>query len=307
MADFSPPFAENGERREPTVDEQDGGFACGPADMLLFNWLFWSLQTEVVNVITAAGLAPSNESFTQLRDAINELISAATGGGDPSVYVTMAQARARLPIFPDVQTVTGKMGLITPALNQIRIPAGVTFRHRGIYELTTSQVDLALDSSKTYHIRWNPTDGFTAKDVSNAVYNPGALVESNVAFDSSYDDMLVARAVVNSSGNVTVTNLINKDRLFGHVVAVGSLQAASGANGARYGFAATLDWARTPKSKVYNLVVLGSNSQSPDRDRTIYNPYPTAVNELPATRYGSSFDLMLDGATGITLALDFGA
>ncbi|KQV83226.1 hypothetical protein [Rhizobium sp. Root1220] len=210
MADFNLPFADGGERRAPTVDEQDGGFGCGPANLPLFNWMFWALQSEINAVIMQAGLTPTNADMTQLLQAIQELIDAATGGGDPSGYLTMLQARARLPIFPEVQNVSGHFGVVTPATGQVRIPSGVIFQHRGIYPITTVQTDFATDASKTYHLRWNSTDGFTLKDLAGS-YNPGVLAETDVSFDSKYDDMLLARIVTNSSNVPTITNLINKN------------------------------------------------------------------------------------------------
>jgi len=213
MADFTPPFANGGERREPTTDEQDSGYGCGPAQLPLFNWLMWALQSEVGEVIDFAGLTPNNGDMTQLRQAIQALISAATGGGDTSNFVLMTQARARMPIFPEVLNVDGKIVVNTPAPGTVRVPGGVDFLHRGIFKVTTSQLDLPTDPSKTYHVRWDPTNGFTLKDLAGSTYNPTALAEINPIFDSTYDDMIVARVVTNSSNVATITNLSNKQVL----------------------------------------------------------------------------------------------
>jgi len=75
MADFEPPFADGNEnRRFPTADEIENGFPCGDADINLFNGLFWCIQKEIVEVIKAGNLVPSNGSHTQLRDAILSMI-----------------------------------------------------------------------------------------------------------------------------------------------------------------------------------------------------------------------------------------
>lgn len=221
MADFNPPWANGADRREPTGAEQDGGFQCGPADMALFNWLNWATQSEINKVIMQAGLVPSNSDMTQLYQAIQALIAAATGGGDVSNYVLMTQARARLPIFPEVQNAQFHFGVITPGTGQIRVPAGVTFLHRGIFPITSVQTDFATDPSKTYHLRWNPTDGFSLKDLTSGVYNPSTLAETVANFDSTYDDMLVARVITNSSNVPTITNLINKNLITASGEAVG--------------------------------------------------------------------------------------
>lgn len=170
-------------------------------------------QREIMAVIAAAGIAPDNGDLTQLLQSINHLISMATGGGDTSNFVLMPQARTRLPIFPEVLTSDGRIPVISPSTGQVRIPAAYDFLHRGIFTITTVQTDFATSASKTYHLRWTPSGGFVLKDLADAAYNPSALAETNVAFDSSYDDMLVAR-VVTSAGNVaTITNLSNKSRL----------------------------------------------------------------------------------------------
>lgn len=244
MADFSTPFSSvGGNNRLPTVDEQQEGFPCGPADQALFNGLFRALQAEIGDIVDYAGVTPSSSDDTTLRQAVLALIAAATGGsGD---YVLMAQARARLPIFPDVQTVDGTLGVTTPGTGQIRIPASKTFLHRGIFPVTTTLTDIATLASKTYHLRWNPTDGFALKDLSNGTYNPSTLLDGNAAFDSTYDDMLVARVTTNSSNVPTVTNLINSIQLSNQTTRRAALAdsvtwttlAASGIS---------LNWARTP-------------------------------------------------------------
>lgn len=212
MANFLIPFGRDADKRLPTTDERQNGFPCGPADIRLFNGLFNRVESEIGEVIDFAGLTPDDTDFTQLRQAIEALIAAATGGGDTSQFLLVAQARARLPIYPDVQHADGHLGTFTTGPGVLRIPGGRTFLHRGIFPITTVQTDLNTDLSNTYHLRWNPTDGFQLKDLASGTYNPGALAETNDAFDSTYDDMLVARVVTNSSNALTVTNLINKNR-----------------------------------------------------------------------------------------------
>ncbi|OWV94276.1 hypothetical protein ATY81_12560 [Rhizobium sp. R72] len=170
-------------------------------------------QREIMAVIDAAGIPPSSGDLTQLLQAIEALISAATGGGDTSNFVLMAAARARLPIFPEVLTSDGGIGVISPSTGQVRVPAGTNFLHRGIFNVTTVQSDFATAANKTYHVRWTPVAGFALKDLADVGYNPAALAEANVAFDSVYDDMLVARIVTNPSNVATITNLKNKARL----------------------------------------------------------------------------------------------
>ncbi|WP_242220090.1 hypothetical protein [Shinella zoogloeoides] len=170
-------------------------------------------QREIVTVIKNAGLTPNKADPTQLDQAIDQKILAATGGGGDDNYVLMTQARIRLPIFPDIQTSDGRLPVVSPSGGQVRVPTGYEFLHRGIFLVTTEQIDFATAANKIYHLRWNPTDGFSLKDLADAGYNPSAVAETNAAFDSGYDDMLVARVVTNSSNVPTITNLTNKHDL----------------------------------------------------------------------------------------------
>ncbi|MDO9417046.1 hypothetical protein [Pararhizobium sp.] len=217
MADFSPPWGRaGGVNRSPSVDEQNDGFACGSADLTLFNRLIGRIEAELESVQTEGGIAGSEEDDTTVLQAIQAMISAATGGGDTSQFVLFSQAQARLPIFPEVTTNSGVIDVISPGTGQVRVPAGAVVLHRGIRTFTSVQVDLATTASKIYHLRWTPTGGasgtFVLKDLADVAYNPTAAAETNTAFDSAYDDMLVARVITNASNIPTITKLMNKDR-----------------------------------------------------------------------------------------------
>lgn len=221
MADFFPPFAESGDRRLPTLTEQQQGFACGSADRALFDGLFHRLESQIANIATEAGVVSTQAGDpTLLTRAVIELIaqrvidSIDTAGIDLSDYITMTLARARLPIFPDVQNSDGHLFVLSPSTGVVRVPGAYDFNHRGILRVTTAQTDFNTDPSKTYHLRWNPVEGFVLRDLASNIYNPTILAETNPVFDSTYDDMLVARVVTNSSNAVTVTNLKNRARLW---------------------------------------------------------------------------------------------
>lgn len=320
MADFDPPFATNGGRRVPTSSEIQNGFPCGPADRELINWLFWSAQSEIGDVIDYAGLTGTNARMTQLREAILALlqnqsdglassiqdqinavnsgiqgqingltagvqtqintlaaavqaladtVSEIDTGGEPievppvvippvtptppaevptidtSQFITLPQARARLPFFPEATTISKTFGVTSPSTGTVRLPGGKTWLHRGIYPLSTTLIDFATSASKTYHVRWTPADGWALKDVSSASYNPESLPETDPSFDSSFDDMLIARVVTNSSNVATITNLINSNRLSDRKeVDTDVDHAPNWADLSNSGV--TLNWARSP-------------------------------------------------------------
>lgn len=256
MADFDAPFANAGEYRFPTTEEQANGFPCGPADRSLFNGLLRRIEAELGEVISYAGLTGSNADLTQVRQAIDMMIAAQILALDPeappidtSTFLLLAQARTRLPIFPETQTADGKIAVTSTGSGNIRIPSGATFLHRGIYPVTTVLTDLTTDASKTYHLRWNPTTGFNMNDLAAGGYNPGTLAEDHVNFDSKYDDMLISRIVTNVSNVPTITNLINLSQLYVNTIISGTNFASGGTTfGAAWDFSTTYDWARTPKT-----------------------------------------------------------
>lgn len=249
MADFDPPFDDSGERRVPTPDEQANGFLCGPADRALFGGLFHRLESELGAVIAAAGITQSNDDYTQVLQAIQALIDAATGEGGDENYVLMSQARVRLPIFPEIMSGDFRINVSSPAAGTVRVPSGVQIRHRGIYEFTTVQTDLSTSANKVYHLRWNPSDGFTLNDLANGTYNPGTLAEGDVSFDTTFDDMLVARVTTNGSNIATITNLANAARLTARFAKDTKQNGPTSWSGLPK-LTGTINFARTPKPTV---------------------------------------------------------
>lgn len=256
MANFGTPFGRDAERRSPSPTESEQGFPCDAAERALFNQLFYRLEAEVGHVIDHAGIAQTDARFTQLREAIQSLIAAATGSGDTSQFLLTAQARARLPIFPEVLTNDGLMNVSSPGIGSVRVPGGVAFLHRGIFPINTTQTDFPTDASKVYHLRWDPTNGFRLRDLASPTYNPTTLAESNTFFDSTYDDMLVARVITNSSNIATITNLVNKARIVTTVVANSAL-----ATGGR-SLVHTLNFARVGIPCLASIVPPGGNRDS---------------------------------------------
>jgi len=208
-------------------------------------------QREIDHVISFFGLTPANTDLQQLRKAIEAAISAATGGGDTSQFLLVSQARARLPIFPEIESADGKMNVTSPSAGTVQVPTSVTFQHRGIYPVSTSDYiegdrTFATLANKTYHLRWNPTDGFLLEDLADSGYNPSVLAESEAALDTTYDDVLFSR-IVTSAGNVaTITNLVNRAVLAREEIIAGTNAQDASFNNARFDFESSFNWARRP-------------------------------------------------------------
>ena len=206
---------------------------------------------EIAHVIEFAGLAPSDADLEQLRKAIVAIFESMSGGGAPESYLTLNQAAARLPIFPEVSGVDGKINVYSPGGGSILVPTGAAFMHRGIAPYNTSDYGepartFATAANKTYHLRWTPVGGFALKDVAAPSYNAALLAEGNPAIDSAYDDMLVSRVVTNGLNEATITNLRNRTRLF-HEVSFERTLGNSISWSALEDTAVTLNWARTPR------------------------------------------------------------
>lgn len=269
---YNAPFGST-DPNAPYVDRNTPGAIAGsrvPAAALEHT------QREIMAVIVGAGLVPSGTDLTQLFQAIQKIIDAATGGAGDENYVLMTQARVRLPVFPEVNTADGRLAVISPSNGTVRLMPGYSFIHRGIFAVTTVQQDFVTAGSKTYHLRWNPTDGYVLRDLANTTYNPGGLPEGSTAFDTTYDDMLIARVITNASNAATITLLSNKADLW--LNQISDLTSAivgfdSPSSYVPYSF--TYNWSRSPMN--FDLGVVDSGAGDGIQGWRILFPDASAV------------------------------
>lgn len=173
-----------------------------------------------------------NRMIAQLRRAIrgmgidednaddDMLLKAIKKAGSTSTIIN--QFAAFLPIFPEIETVDGKFAL-TASTGQIVINAGQTWIHRGAFQKSTDVYDpadrtFATVANKTYHLRWRWNGPSTAPtfhlfDLADSGYNSAASPETHVKFDTTFDDMLIAKIVTNGANALTVTPLVNRAKL----------------------------------------------------------------------------------------------
>ena len=158
------------------------------------------------------------------------------------------------PVFPEIETATGRMTInVTGA--SIVVATGQSWMHRGIFRYSTDSYTLAqrtfaVAANSEYHLRWTPSQGFSLKSISDPAYNPLGYQSFSEAFDSTYDDMLIASVVVGASSSaVTVTTLVNRARLHARATitdSVNVLTTGSGSDGIRATSTLALQWSRTP-------------------------------------------------------------
>lgn len=215
-----------------------------------------ALISEMAAVVDQAGLPWDCNKLTNLHDALAYLIA-----------LGLADIGAGMPIFPETITNAGIVG-VTPTTGQVVVNPSQTWVHRGLVTINTDDISapartLATVLNKTYHLRWHPRglgdatpEGsypfgrFVLKDLADVAYNPSALAETNSAFDSTYDDMLIAKVVTNGSNVPTVTSLLNKHRLVGSVTKASletsaNVWSASPLNATLV--TTILNWARQPR------------------------------------------------------------
>jgi len=177
-----------------------------------------------------------------------------------------------LPFFPESQQPSNLLTVSNLGGGSIRVDAGQIFIHRGWNKVQTNDYldparTVTHTSNKTYHLRWLYNLGsplFLLKDIADLVYNPAVLPETNKAFDSTYDDMLIAKVVTDGSNVPTITLLKNKHILYDAIIFSASAQANPGGQHAYRDFTSTYNWARTPSVEGHKRCLDSAKSDGQD-------------------------------------------
>lgn len=257
-------------------DEQTGQDGSYPSGKAIENQM-----REILAVIEAAGLPPSDD-LTQLLQAI--LILAAGAGADAAVF-------AYNPVYPHV-TVNGGVVSISSSNGQVVVNTGQTFIHRGgtLYSLNDFNLaarTFATVASKTYHLRWRYNAGtptLTLTDVTDGTYNPAAKAEVDPAFDSTYDDMLIARVVTDAANNPTVTALKNLHQLYARFEKT-TYEFDNSSWAPLPTLPGTVNWARTPRASIVKAI--GELSASTDSLTHVYALATRYALDAAALGYGN--------------------
>lgn len=242
---------------------------------------------QLRRAIRGMGIAENNADDDMLLKAIQ---AAAAG------LVTEAALLANLPIH----ALVGATGLIaySTGAGSIVVSTGQSITRRGVRShqidnLSIGNRTFVTAASKTYHLRWYapgigraapasswPDGRLYLEDIIDPTYNPSVLAETNAAFDSTFDNVLLARVVTNGANALTVTPLVNKPTLSAYLTVSGTSGAMTGNLGSTYTGSVTFDWGRAPATLgvVGSHVIGGATAME----------YGNVLTGVSATRYAAT-------------------
>lgn len=271
------------------------------------DWLN-AIQEELLTVIQQAGLEPDPDDWTQLYQALQLIFP------NLSAYVTKSAVRSYLAMHPRVLTVSGKLAFTTGA-GSVTLSAEQGFVFRGLFGFSTDDLatrTLATQPSKTYHVRIRHNDGTPAlalKDLADAAYNPGALLETHPSFDTSYDDLFAARVTTDAANVPTVRPLVNMPSIEDEIVWSEDSFFNEGQQHAHALMELDWDLARTPIARP--IIRDAGVTAGSDGDLRLHSAASSHGGALTGkdpendfvTRYGMRCWVVYDGATYLELAL----
>lgn len=257
---------------------------------------------EIIHCIEQSGQEPNLNDLTQLWQAILAAVVAGGGGGGSPPSTDFSAS----PFFPEVVG-NGGLFMLTPSAGQIVVADGTTFVHRGGNKFLTTDTAIGnrtflTSPSKTYHLRWRYNGGAPAyelKDLADGVYNPGVLAETDVSFDTTFDNMLIAKVVTDGGNALTTTPLVNKMQLAVDKNIVGVHDGSGpglGWNGVRFNVTDTLNWSRTPSTKSLHLMKAIHFFIELEQDFMVSAAPATHAStpNIPVNRYALAASVMLD-------------
>jgi len=145
---------------------------------------------------------------------------------------------SKLPHYPEIMTANNQLDISLAGTN-LTVADNQVIRLYGWKDFNTTDLQaksFEVDLAKTYHLRFTEANGLELKDLSDLAYNPTSKAETDPSFDSTYDDVLLAKIEAG-----TLTPLINKPELNADMQMVG--MSTNPVHPARI---FTYNWARTP-------------------------------------------------------------
>ncbi|MBL4731498.1 MAG: hypothetical protein JKY82_02715 [Rhizobiaceae bacterium] len=210
-----------------------------------------AMQEEVLKVVEAAGLVADGDDWTQLWQAIQWMISQNQAGA-------LALFKNSL-VFPEIETADAKLAIGDNNDGTLFIGGAQTWLLRGVFRFSSDDTNLAdrtvtTVANKTYHVRWHAPGTGAAAPIETYPYGRFELVDMTAAappegdssYDTTYDNMLVARIVTDGANASTITTFINRASL-SFSANLAKAPSYLGSSAWRADFSADLNWSRSPK------------------------------------------------------------
>lgn len=216
-------------------------------------------MSELVHLVEYSGQTPSSGDLQQVRKAVEAILAQ---------YPTIAQILTYNRVFPHTMTGDNKLTVIDNEDGTATLAADQSWVHRGFFPRSSNDLDVEartveIPPNATGHLRWRWNGGAPQVTFGNLAddqgYNPGELVDADPVFDTSLDDMLIARIERDGSGTLEITGLRNRAQLRSHFRGQEVFtNVSAGSSPLKMGEAVTLDWARTPRN-----IIIPSGTSGP--------------------------------------------
>lgn len=236
-----------------------------PASKVSAQWLN-SQQRELVNLIQGLGTKLNPNDDSQLSQRLRELTPLRHLGA-----IANHHGLAGFNHYPHIASQSQHLEIIQHDAWKIEIAPGQTFNWRGVWRIDTDafstlERSFELAPNSTYHLRWRSTDSFLLLHLQDAAYNPQDLKESNPSFDTTFDDMLIARISSDEQGITEIVTLRNSQHLLTQFSSKQSSLIEQSATGALFSdvkpvASLALQWARTPRAYWQGVSALNFGSQ----------------------------------------------
>ncbi len=227
----------------------EGDLSHGQAPTLLRAAWLNTVQRELVALVEGFGETLKSDQDNQLYRTLRQQMPLCFESALPNIRSSSGPS-----IYPEILSSDHRF-FLQISEGKIIIPENQRFLWRGVWQVHTEDYALAHRSFtttayKSYHLRWRPYEGFCLCDLQQAQYNPSALAETDMTFDTQVDDMLIALVQTPANNIPLVTMLANAVRFHTYWQSTQHCQAGIKAEAPFWVYppvaTLTLNWARTP-------------------------------------------------------------
>lgn len=230
------------------------------------------------------------------------------------------------PIYPEI--LTPEFTLSVSGVNNgdgtatISIAEGQEFLIQDVKVNTTGRTDLSFTvpipttagQVDTYHLRYSLNgkainsyipnkNSFYFVNVMDTNYNPSGVSEEDPQFDTTYDDMLVAKIEIDDAGNITITSLKNRQKLTSNTRVDAKINSTpNDTYPPTVNIEVSINWSRKPfvsRGGIYNEYVHAVNDISSERSSLII---PELTNRY-IVRASHTYEIIANSTDGVSMIL----